>query len=59
MEHIFDVLCKCEELDRIPVDDLSFAVAMLSEIGVKQKQTEFTRQLNIDCLDQMYQYWYK
>ena len=57
MEQVFEVLRLCEEQDRIPVYDLSYAVALLSEIGVKQKMTETTKIRDAECLEQMYQYW--
>lgn len=58
MENVFNVLTMCQQLDNIPVDDLSLAVGMLSTIGVKRYNTDATRRSDIEHLNQMYQYWH-
>jgi len=57
MDNVAKILYECEKMDMISVDDLSYAEHMLSDIGIKQKNTPERRKRNIDCLDQMYQYW--
>ena len=58
VERIFEVLLICEQQDRIPVDDLSYAIGMLSKIGVKQKYNSNSKARAVDNLNEMYQYWY-